>query len=107
MASNGESVVIFVGPPETPPPASTTTDVFLRENEMKAIRVLRPDIIVAAAVGGFAIAQTMPASVRVSNGVLTDAKGMTLYTWDKDKEANKSACVDNCLVNWPALAAEG
>src|SRR5262245_59239139 len=74
---------------------------------MKLIRVITPAIIVAAAVGGFAIAQTMPASVRVSNGVLTDAKGMTLYTWDKDKEANKSACEGNCLMNWPALAAEG
>jgi predicted lipoprotein with Yx(FWY)xxD motif len=72
---------------------------------MRAIRVLTPAIIVAAAVGGFAIAQTMPASVRVNGGMITDAKGMTLYTWDKDKEANKSACEGNCLMNWPALAA--
>jgi predicted lipoprotein with Yx(FWY)xxD motif len=47
----------------------------------------------------------MPASVRVTGGILTDAKGMTLYTWDKDKEANKSACEGNCIMNWPALAA--
>jgi len=72
---------------------------------MKVIRVIAPAIVVAAAIGGFAIAQTMPASVKVTAGMLTDAKGMTLYTWDKDKEANKSACVDMCLVNWPALAA--
>ena len=74
---------------------------------MKAFRVIAPAIIVAAAVGGYAIAQTMPASVKVTNGVLTDAKGMTLYTWDKDKEANKSACEGNCIMNWPALAAGG
>jgi predicted lipoprotein with Yx(FWY)xxD motif len=73
---------------------------------MRAIRVLTPAIIVAAAVGGFAIAQTMPASVRVTGGIITDAKGMTLYTWDKDKEANKSACEGNCIMNWPMLAAE-
>ena len=74
---------------------------------MKSIRVIAPAIIVAAAVGGFAIAQTMPASVKVTGGILTDAKGMTLYTWDKDKEANKSACEGMCIVNWPALAASG
>jgi predicted lipoprotein with Yx(FWY)xxD motif len=72
---------------------------------MKAIRVIAPAIVVAAAIGGLAIAQTMPASVRVTGGILTDAKGMTLYTWDKDKEANKSACEGNCIMNWPALAA--
>jgi predicted lipoprotein with Yx(FWY)xxD motif len=72
---------------------------------MKAFQVLAPAIIVAAAVGGFAIAQSMPASVKVTSGILTDAKGMTLYTWDKDKEANKSACEGNCIMNWPALKA--
>ena len=74
---------------------------------MKSIRVIAPAVIVAAAVGGFAIAQGMPASVKVTNGVLTDTKGMTLYTWDKDKEANKSACEGNCIMNWPALMAAG
>ena len=72
---------------------------------MKSIRVIAPAVIVAAAVGGFAIAQGMPASVKVTNGVLTDTKGMTLYTWDKDKEANKSACEGNCIMTWPALKA--
>lgn len=72
---------------------------------MKSIRVIAPAFIVAAAVGGFAVAQTMPASVKVTNGVLTDAKGMTLYTWDKDKEANKSACEGMCIMNWPAFKA--
>ena len=72
---------------------------------MKLIRVIAPAIVVAAAVGGFAIAQTMPASVKVTNGVLTDTKGMTLYTWDKDKEANKSACEGNCIMTWQALKA--
>jgi predicted lipoprotein with Yx(FWY)xxD motif len=36
--------------------------------------------------------------------VLTDAKGMTLYTFDKDKDG-ASACYDECAANWPPLAA--
>jgi predicted lipoprotein with Yx(FWY)xxD motif len=61
--------------------------------------------IVAAAIGGYAVAQTMPANVHAMNGMLMDAKGMTLYTWDNDKEADKSACTGNCLMNWPRLTA--
>ena len=61
--------------------------------------------IVAAAIGGYAVAQTMPATVHAMNGMLMDAKGMTLYTWDNDKEADKSACTGNCLMNWPRLTA--
>jgi predicted lipoprotein with Yx(FWY)xxD motif len=37
--------------------------------------------------------------------VLTDAKGMSLYTFDKDSEG-KSACNGPCATNWPALKAE-
>jgi predicted lipoprotein with Yx(FWY)xxD motif len=37
--------------------------------------------------------------------VLTDAKGMTLYTFDKDT-AGVTNCYDDCAVKWPpALAA--
>jgi predicted lipoprotein with Yx(FWY)xxD motif len=37
--------------------------------------------------------------------VLTDANGMTLYTFDKDT-AGVSNCYDDCAVNWPpAMAA--
>ena len=34
--------------------------------------------------------------------VLVDAKGMTLYTFDKDM-AGKSACNGPCAKNWPPL----
>ncbi len=34
----------------------------------------------------------------------TDAKGMTLYTFDKD-EGGKSACNGPCAKNWPPLIA--
>ncbi|AMO79446.1 MULTISPECIES: COG4315 family predicted lipoprotein [Pseudomonas] len=39
------------------------------------------------------------------NGMLVDAKGMTLYTFDKDS-GGKSVCNDKCAQNWPPLAAE-
>lgn len=37
--------------------------------------------------------------------VLVDAKGMTLYTFDKDADG-KSACNGDCAMNWPPLKAE-
>jgi predicted lipoprotein with Yx(FWY)xxD motif len=36
---------------------------------------------------------------------LTDASGMSLYTFDKDGEG-KSACNGRCVANWPVLKAE-
>ncbi len=36
--------------------------------------------------------------------VLTDAKGMTLYTFDKDAPGVTN-CYDKCAVNWPPLLA--
>ena len=36
--------------------------------------------------------------------VLTDAKGMSLYTFAKDADG-KSACNGPCATNWPPLAA--
>ena len=38
------------------------------------------------------------------DGALTDAKGMTLYTFDKDT-AGKSACNGPCAARWPPLTA--
>ena len=37
--------------------------------------------------------------------VYADARGMTLYTYDKDTEPGKSACVGDCLKSWPAAIA--
>jgi predicted lipoprotein with Yx(FWY)xxD motif len=37
--------------------------------------------------------------------VLTNAEGLTLYTFDKD-EAGKSNCYDSCATNWPPMPAE-
>ncbi|MGH6680894.1 MAG: COG4315 family predicted lipoprotein, partial [Bradyrhizobium sp.] len=35
---------------------------------------------------------------------LVNAKGMTLYTFDKDAKG-RSACNGKCAVNWPVLKA--
>lgn len=41
----------------------------------------------------------------IQDGILTDAAGRTLYTFDKD-EPNKSNCSGGCLQNWPPYTAE-
>ena len=69
------------------------------------ITTIVPSAILALMIAGFAAAQNMPSAVKATGGVLTDAKGMTLYTFDNDKEPNKSACAGNCLNNWPVLKA--
>jgi predicted lipoprotein with Yx(FWY)xxD motif len=37
--------------------------------------------------------------------ILTDEKGMSLYTFDKDADG-KSACNGPCATNWPVLKAD-
>ena len=37
---------------------------------------------------------------------LVDAKGMTLYVFDKDKEPGKSVCYGGCVKSWPPFALE-
>lgn len=57
------------------------------------------------AVAVTASAQTAPAK-KAADGTWTDAKGMTLYTFDKDS-GGKSACNGSCATNWPPLMAAG
>lgn len=49
-----------------------------------------------------AAAQAQPV---LRDGVLADAAGRTVYTFDKD-EANKSNCAGGCLAAWPAFVAK-
>ena len=43
---------------------------------------------------------------RVTEGVLTNSAGMTLYTFDNDPVAGgKSVCNGPCATNWPPLLA--
>ena len=69
-------------------------------------RLLAATAIATLALAGPAMAQMAPTKTSTSakGKVLTDAKGMTLYTFDKDK-GGKSACNGKCAVNWPPLMA--
>jgi predicted lipoprotein with Yx(FWY)xxD motif len=74
---------------------------------MHATKILTSAIVIAAAAYGVALAaEAMPTGVKVEKGMLTDAKGMTLYTFDRDTMPDKSSCNGMCLMNWPALKAE-
>src|SRR5689334_14331231 len=78
----------------------------LRRNTMKLL--LRPAVLAGALViASVAFAQSAaPAKVAdTSKGkALVDAKGMTLYTFDR-VTAGKSACNGQCAQNWPPLMA--
>ena len=64
----------------------------------------------AAFLGGCASTATAmaPASApaMMTKGVLTDPKGITLYTFDRDVAGTgRSACDAECSRNWPPLVA--
>ncbi len=58
----------------------------------------------ALVLAGSALAAPAMIGNSAKGKVLTDAKGMTLYTFDKDK-GGKSACNGPCATNWPPLMA--
>jgi predicted lipoprotein with Yx(FWY)xxD motif len=58
----------------------------------------------ALLVAGAALAAPAKTGNSAKGPVLTDAKGMTLYTFDKDS-GGKSACNGKCAENWPPLLA--
>ena len=51
-----------------------------------------------------AFAQVAKVADTPKGKVYVDAKGMTLYTFDKDSDG-KSACNGPCATNWPPLMA--
>lgn len=61
----------------------------------------------ALAMGLLAACADEPAMVaeNAKGKILTDAKGMTLYTFDRDTMPGKSACNGPCATNWPPLMA--
>src|SRR5919199_2739139 len=69
------------------------------------MRMLFPAIIAAVLSATAALAADPATTAQTTKGpTLVDAKGMTLYTFDKDS-AGKSACNGPCAGNWPPLAA--
>ena len=64
------------------------------------IRKSSPLLAALLLVASFAVNAQQP--VKAADGTLVDAKGMTLYTFDKDT-AGKSTCNGPCATNWPPL----
>jgi len=82
---------------------------------MRAITTMAMTIVLllALSLSGFGqqtMGQHMMGGVQVqktaAGPILADSKGMTLYTFDNDKVAGKSACNGPCAQNWPPLTAE-
>ncbi len=70
---------------------------------MKAITVGLAALLLSTA-SSFAAQAWMEADAGGSK-IFTDAKGMTLYTFDRDTTPGKSSCNGGCLAAWPALTA--
>ncbi|CAG9201738.1 conserved exported hypothetical protein [Paraburkholderia tropica] len=43
---------------------------------------------------------------KITNGMVVDDDGMTLYAFDKDTVPGKSACAGACATMWPAAIAD-
>ena len=70
---------------------------------MRIATALSAALLCLSASGAFAAEAWMEADSSMGK-IYTDAKGMTLYTFDKD-EAGKSNCYDDCAVKWPPFEA--
>ncbi|MBZ9937474.1 hypothetical protein LB518_14310 [Mesorhizobium sp. BR1-1-16] len=71
---------------------------------MKPLLVAMASLVAMSAFS--AAASAAPATMMKSSAgeVLVDAKGMTLYTFDKD-DKGVSNCYDKCATAWPPLMA--
>jgi predicted lipoprotein with Yx(FWY)xxD motif len=70
-----------------------------------SIRTLFAVAISLAAISSASAAPPTKTGSTTKGPALTDARGMSLYTFDKDS-GGKSACNGPCVTNWPVLKAE-
>jgi predicted lipoprotein with Yx(FWY)xxD motif len=71
--------------------------------------MLKPLVFAAAVLAAGTAWAAEPAShaPMAKDGMFVTAKGMTLYTFDKDATPGKSVCNGPCATNWPpALVAD-
>jgi predicted lipoprotein with Yx(FWY)xxD motif len=71
--------------------------------------MLKPlaSIAVLLAAGTAWAAEPASPAPMAKDGMFVTAKGMTLYTFDKDATPGKSVCNGPCATNWPpALVAD-
>src|SRR5260370_40474936 len=68
-------------------------------------------LLLVAASASAQQSSSMPSEVKTENTnagpALADLKGMTLYIFDRDTTADKSACNGPCAQNWLPLMASG
>jgi predicted lipoprotein with Yx(FWY)xxD motif len=63
-------------------------------------------VLLAAVLGACASMGGTSMPAKFEGGVLVNAEGMTLYTFDRDTAGNgKSACNGPCIALWPGLKA--
>jgi predicted lipoprotein with Yx(FWY)xxD motif len=69
--------------------------------------VVAVSVMMAAAVAqAWELPSSFDSRTRGDGSVITDAKGMTLYTFDRDEGVpGRSACEDACANTWPAVTA--
>jgi predicted lipoprotein with Yx(FWY)xxD motif len=69
-----------------------------------SLAALWPLALAAACAAAPSANAAVPATMK--NGILVDAKGMTVYTFDRDKAySGKSACAGQCEIDWPPVLA--
>jgi predicted lipoprotein with Yx(FWY)xxD motif len=71
---------------------------------MTSFRRATTAALLALAVAALQSAAMAQAPAKMTDGILTNSAGMTLYTFDKDA-GGKSACNGPCTANWPPLTA--
>ena len=65
-----------------------------------------PAVVIAAVAAFFTTVSYAQAPLKITNGMMVDAVGMTLYTFDNDKAGSgKSVCNGPCAGLWPPLMA--
>ncbi len=65
-----------------------------------------PAALLLAVLAGCASLSGTPAPLMMKDGMLVNAKGLTVYTFDRDVAGSgKSACEGDCAVKWPPVMA--
>jgi predicted lipoprotein with Yx(FWY)xxD motif len=80
-------------------------DYQLKEVCMKFLYSVLPSTVVAVLLAGLTSIASAQVPTKVTDGVVTNTAGMTLYVFDADA-ASKSACNGPCAANWPPVLAQ-
>jgi predicted lipoprotein with Yx(FWY)xxD motif len=72
---------------------------------MKTRHLLVPALLALSFAAGSAAAADV--GLKKADGILVDANGKTVYTFDKDvADSGKSACTGQCASLWPPVTAD-